>query len=175
MHLIFTKLIQPDLDFFTKLADWYCDPAIKYAIRPNFQACEMPDLTVQELIDGFGRNPTKQVYRIDDQDAVQVIGEVTLDYAFPLLYRQDIPSAWISVLIGEQAYWGRGVGTRAMQFLEEVTRSLGLRRIELGVFAFNEPAIRLYNRLGYQEIGRKDHFTYRPDQWYDDIRMEKWL
>lgn len=33
----------------------------------------------------------------------------------------------------------------------------------------------LYRKLGYTECGRLEHFTYKPDRWYDDIRMEKWL
>lgn len=173
MNLVFRPLTKPDPAFFTKLAEWYRDPAIKYAIRPNFEAREMADMTAEQLAEGYGRNPNKLVFVICAEN--QMIGEVTLDRNFPKLSLPDVPSAWISILIGEKAWWGCGAGTRAMNFLEDTSRKLGLHRIELGVFAFNEPAIRLYRRMGYQEIARIEHFTYRPDQWYADIRMEKWL
>jgi len=173
MNLNFRELTSPEPAFMAKMAEWYRDPVIKYAIRPNNEAREMPDLSAEQLIEGFGRNPGKRTYVIEAEG--QMIGELTIDTDFPGLTRQDIPSAWISILIGEKDWWGRGVGTEAMAFLESTSRRLGLQRIELGVFAFNEPALRLYRRIGYREIARLEHFTYRPDQWYADIRMEKWL
>lgn len=173
MNLSFHKMIVPETAYFESMARWYRDPAIKYAIRPNLLEADLPDMTVEEIAAGFGKNPTKQVFLVFDDD--RLIGEVSLDTDFPMLSRNSVPSAWISIIIGEKDYWGRGVGTRAMTFLEETSRALGLSRIELGVFAFNEPALHLYRRLGYVEIGRHENFTWRPEQWYADIRMEKLL
>jgi len=47
-----------------------------------------------------------------------------------------------------------------MEYLEKEIGNKGLKRIELGVFEFNENARRLYLKLGYKEIGRIDDFTY---------------
>ena len=60
-----------------------------------------------------------------------------------------------------------------MQFLEEQIKLTGLKRIESGVFEFNSNAIRLYQKLGYQEIGRVEGFTFWQGQMWQDIRMEK--
>lgn len=51
----------------------------------------------------------------------------------------------------------------------------GLKRIELGVFEFNQQAQKLYQKLGYKEIGRIDNFTYWQGKMWTDIRMEKYL
>jgi hypothetical protein len=48
-------------------------------------------------------------------------------------------------------------------------------RLELGVFEFNHAARRLYEKLGYKEIGREYDFTYYDGRMWPDIRMEKEL
>ena len=177
MPLIY-RLIQTDLEnstnwaAFETLARWYADPAIKYAIRPNFKEELMPDPSAEQLAAGY-RLQDKLAWFIYEDD--RLIGEVTLDPQFKMLCKPVEKTGWISLIIGEQDCWRRGYGSEAMQFLENTCRVMDLKRIELGVFAFNEPAIRLYQRLGYTECGRLKHFTYKPDRWYDDIRMEKWL
>jgi ribosomal protein S18 acetylase RimI-like enzyme len=45
---------------------------------------------------------------------------------------------------------GRGLGSAAMDALEEEARRLGAARVGLHVFADNVGAIRLYERLGYE-------------------------
>nr|WP_311775181.1 hypothetical protein [Alkalihalobacillus sp. TS-13] len=43
------------------------------------------------------------------------------------------------------------------------------------MFEFNKQAYKLYQKLGYQEIGRIKDFTYWNDKMWYDIRMEKYL
>ena len=177
MPLVF-RLIDADLTrpanrtAFKALARWYADPAIKYAIRPNFQESPLSDPSAEELADGYARMAKMAWFIYLDEI---LVGEVTLDAHFHLLCKPVERTGWVSVIIGERTLWRKGLGSEAMRFLENTARALGLQRIELGVFSFNEPAIRLYEKLGYTECGRTVHFTYKPDQWYDDIRMEKWL
>lgn len=44
----------------------------------------------------------------------------------------------------------RGIGTALMQYVEDWARARGDRQIGLQVFQSNQPALNLYNRLGYQ-------------------------
>ena len=76
------------------------------------------------------------------------------------IYRKTPGSAWIGINIGEASARGKGIGTQAMQFLEKEITEMGLKRIELGVFEFDQNAINLYKKMGYKEIGRIDKFTY---------------
>ncbi len=63
-------------------------------------------------------------------------------------------SAECFIEIGEHDLRGVGVGTQAMRLLlEETFGALGLREVTLGVFEFNEPARRLYERLGFRYQG----------------------
>ena len=78
------------------------------------------------------------------------------------------------ILIGEKIARGRGVGSISLKYLEEEIKKQGLKRIELGVFEFNKNAHKLYQKLGYQEIGKNKQFTFYQDKMWDDIRMEKY-
>lgn len=157
---------------FGTLARWYADPVIKYAIRPNFKEEAMADPSADQLAAGY-RHFDKMAWFIYDEQVL--IGEVTLDPHFQMLSRPVERTGWVSVIVGEHDYWRHGVGSAAMRFLEDTCRALGMQRIELGVFEFNERALGLYEKLGYTECSRLEHFTFKPDRWYADIRMEKWL
>ncbi len=104
-----------------------------------------------------------------------LVGEMNVMYDPPYLYRQEPGTAWLGFVIGESVGRGKGIGTEALRLLEEILRAKQTPRMELGVFAFNHAAHRLYTKCGYQEIGRIEHFTYWDGQFWSDIRMEKRL
>jgi RimJ/RimL family protein N-acetyltransferase len=82
---------------------------------------------------------------------------------------------WISILIGDKTYWGKGLSKILMHELEMSAKELGCDCIELGVFEYNDKAIKLYENMGYDRCCRVDKFVYHQGQWYDDIRMLKSL
>ncbi|RHB50112.1 GNAT family N-acetyltransferase [Exiguobacterium sp. AM39-5BH] len=152
---------------------WNNDPAIVHLIRPVRSEAELVAdhrMTVSELIE---RLKTHDIFLIYDDD--RLVGEVNVMYDAPHLYDKQRGSAWLGLVIGEQTGRGKGVGTAALTLLADRLRSQGVPRIELGVFAFNEAAHRLYQRLGYYEIARVEAFTYWDGQFWPDIRMEKRL
>ena len=59
-------------------------------------------------------------------------------------------AGFIYDLFIEEEFRGQGLATRALYLLEEEASRLGLRRLSLHVFGFNEPAIALYKKLGYK-------------------------
>ena len=83
--------------------------------------------------------------------------------------------AWMSIVIGEANARGKGIGKIAMTHLENLARAAGATRAELGVFEFNERALALYRKLGYQEFKRIPDFTYWNGHMWTDIRMAKAL
>lgn len=74
--------------------------------------------------------------------------------------------------IGDKASWGKGYGTEAMKrllaygFLE-----MNLHRIYLRVFSFNNRAIQLYKKLGFQQEGISRESLFRHGHWHDIIHM----
>lgn len=63
---------------------------------------------------------------------------------------------------------GRGIGRRLLEAAVLDAFSKGIERVELEVFASNEPAIRLYLRSGFVEEGRKKKARLLDGE-YDDI------
>lgn len=72
------------------------------------------------------------------------------------------------------AYHGRGVGSALLQGLIDCAdASLGLRRIDLTVFADNAPAIALYRKFGFVEEGRSRGFAMRDGILADVLHMAR--
>jgi ribosomal protein S18 acetylase RimI-like enzyme len=60
------------------------------------------------------------------------------------------PRAYIYDLEVDEEHRGKGVGSAAMQALEDEARRLGAEQVMLSVFFENPGAIRLYERLGFR-------------------------
>ena len=55
--------------------------------------------------------------------------------------------------------------------VDHAFETLGLHRISLNVFEFNERAIRAYRRCGFQIEGRSRESIWRDGRWWDEIAM----
>src|SRR4029077_15899230 len=63
-------------------------------------------------------------------------------------------------------------GTEATQLmLDHAFGTLGLHRIALTVFEFNERAIRAYRKCGFVIEGRSRESIWRDGRWWDEIGM----
>lgn len=170
MNIHFEELKVND-DILERLVRWYNDKEISPFIHPNFQEQEPAPFTRDDALAACAYYPDKFSYLIYD-DAT-VIGDISITRNFFMLHNNLPHSAWISICIGEKEYWGKGIATLAMAFLENECRKTGFSRIELGVFEHNVRAYRRYLSLGYREIARYPHLTYSDGKWFADIRMEK--
>ena len=66
-----------------------------------------------------------------------------------------------------------GVGRALMQAAEAWASEVGVHKLELHVFPYNEAAIALYEDMGYEREGyRRDHYR-RGDGFVDAILMAK--
>jgi RimJ/RimL family protein N-acetyltransferase len=76
----------------------------------------------------------------------------------------------LGLMVAESAR-RRGIGLALLQQAVEWGRASGVRKIELHVFPYNEPAIRLYEKFGFVREGyRKRHFR-RGGAYVDAILM----
>ncbi len=67
------------------------------------------------------------------------------------------------------AFQGRGLGELMLTEVIEKVKDQGYRRIELTVATFNEAAIRLYEKSGFQHEGRlKDYSYFKSENRYID-------
>jgi len=61
----------------------------------------------------------------------------------------------IDSLIVTEGYQRRGIGRRLMHAIEQWSADQSIATIELNVYAFNHPAIRLYEELGYSVLSQR--------------------
>jgi len=65
----------------------------------------------------------------------------------------------------------QGIGWALLEQAVDWARQVGVRKLELHVFPYNEPAIRLYERFGFVREGyRKQHYR-RGNGYVDAILM----
>lgn len=77
-------------------------------------------------------------------------------------------NSWVAIGIGERAYWGRGYGYEAMGLaLDFAFNELNLHRVQLTVYSYNDRAIRMYEKLGFQREGVYREFLLRDGRHYD--------
>jgi len=84
----------------------------------------------------------------------------------------DNGSALYHITLGEKDVWGMGYGTEATELmLDHAFIRLGLHRVALTVFSFNERAIRSYKKAGFTTEGRAREAIWRGGQFWDEISM----
>jgi RimJ/RimL family protein N-acetyltransferase len=67
---------------------------------------------------------------------------------------------------------GHGYGTDATRLMVRYGfRELGLHRIQLDVWAFNERAVRTYLKAGFVEEGRRRDAVFHDGRWHDEVLM----
>lgn len=173
MNLTFEKLTKPTAPIAESLETWANDPTLVHLIRPHQNQAELDEffpITPESLNTQIEQYPIYLIYLEG-----MLIGEMNYQVDPEHLYKKESGSAWIGIMIGERSARGIGIGGQAMTYLEKQILDQQLKRIELGVFKFNTPAINLYRKLGYKEIGRIDNFTYWQGRLWQDLRLEKYL
>lgn len=82
----------------------------------------------------------------------QAIGYVALCFGFSLeSHGRDAVVDEIYLL---PEFRGQGIGTAAMKFVEAEARRLGLKRLYLEAERANTRAVALYQKLGFEDLGR---------------------
>jgi len=100
----------------------------------------------------------------------QVVGQLGLDIE-PGPRRRDVGKFGMAV---HDAYQGQGVGSALMAAMIDLADNwLGLRRLELEVWADNAVAIRLYEKFGFETEGRGRQFARRAGELIDALYMAR--
>ena len=104
-------------------------------------------------------------------DRDQLVGSAGLHLTGPQVRRRHAMALGIGV---HPDAHGRGVGSALM---DAITRQaddwLGILRIELTVFVDNAPAIRLYERFGFEHEGRLRGYGLRDGRYVDAFTMAR--
>ena len=86
------------------------------------------------------------------------IGYIVLVFGYSLEFLGR--DAFIDELYIQEIYRGQGIGTRALQFVQEVSPSLEIQALHLEVDPINTAAQGLYRKMGFVE-----HDRYLMTKW----------
>ncbi|GAA5972971.1 hypothetical protein JCM11641_000346 [Rhodosporidiobolus odoratus] len=98
----------------------------------------------------------------------EAVGWIVLDEEFKGGPHQRASSG-ISLM---KEYQGKGYGKEAMEFmLETAFLRYNFHRVECDVYAWNEPALRLYKSVGFVEEGRRRKSLFQQGEWRDEYLL----
>lgn len=79
------------------------------------------------------------------------------------------------IVIGELTEWGKGHGKRAMGWLFDKSRDLGLSKLSGQVLGNNEQALAFYKKLGFEVVEERERRFERRGRRYSTLLIEKKL
>lgn len=149
------------------IRQWVNDPEITDGLNDIFlfpHTLQETENFLRMMIEG---NPGTKGFVIADKESLCYIGQIDLHQ---IDYRNR--SAALGIVIGKKEHLGKGYGTEAVELLQKfVFRTLGLNRLELDLFEYNERAYRCYLKCGFKEEGRMRKKIFRKGQFWDVIKM----
>jgi len=144
---------------------WYSDPDVVRLTR--YQDGPMRREEIERFFAARALGLESLAMAIHVRDTDRLVGTCALSQL-----DSDNGSALYHITIGEKDAWGLGYGTEATRLMMgHAFDGLGLHRIALSVFAFNERAIRSYQSVGFVIEGRAREAIWREGRWWDEISM----
>lgn len=146
--VVLVELTEPEFAAWKKasIADYAADK-VKAGNDTDDGALERSKNEFDSLLPGGSKTKDHHFFSVVDEKTKQPVGVVW--YGDPPGRRKDM--VWIYDIRINEALRGRGYGTATLGLIEEQAKRLGKARIGLHVFAHNQGARELYERLGYRE------------------------
>ncbi len=136
-----------------RLTSWMAEPMRRAAVERLFE-----DRERSSLDDSFA------VHWEGEEEPVGVVSLTNISHANA--------SADLSVIVGDEKDRDKGLGTEAIRILLGYAfEELGLNRVALSVFEFNEAAIHAYEKLGFEREGLLRQALRRDGGFHDAILM----
>lgn len=143
--MLISKMSDSDYEFWSKRSRAsYAEDKAKANGFTKAEAQEIADESFRKLLPDGLNSKNNFLYSARDND--QRVGFIW----FSVRGSEGNKRAFICDIIVEEPYRGKGYGKQLMLYMEQEAKKLGLNRIGLHVFDFNETAIRLYQSLGYK-------------------------
>ena len=145
---------------------WHDEEVIRFISAAVFPASSLEEEQFIEKV-ASGRDPANKEFVIETVADRKYIGAIGL-HNISWLCR----NARLGVVIGDKDYWGRGYGTDAVKLLLRLAfEKVGLHRVDLIVFTFNERAIACYEKCGFRREGVLRDYVFKLGKFQDVLLM----
>jgi len=143
-----SKLIpmtQPEYEaFLERLIPDYAADNVRAGYWSEDEALERSRKQIESLLSQSLQTKDHFLYTLYDGD--EAVGMIWLRAELD----RPIKSGFIFDVEIRDEFRGKGYGKEAMLLIEEKARELGIKRMGLHVFAYNDVAKNLYERIGYK-------------------------
>ena len=152
-------------DLNQRYLSWLNDPEVTRYTEAGMFPSTVEDL--ENYYRGVTGSKSDVILAVVDKESGRHIGNVKLG---PIHWVHR--SATFGILIGEKECWGKGVGLEATRLMVEYgLQRLNLHRVDLGVFAEHEAAVRCYKKAGFRVEGRMREDLFQDGQYKDRLWM----
>jgi RimJ/RimL family protein N-acetyltransferase len=149
-----------------QLVKWYQDPSVATFLSSGPLIPRPESALVEQYRNMTGRRDTDVYLAVVSKADEKLVGTVALEGA-----DAHNRTATFVLMIGPP-YQGQGYGLAATRLtLEYGFNELGLHRVQLVVFGYNERAMKTYKNAGFIEEGRARQSLFRGGVWHDKVHM----
>ncbi len=175
MHLTFRDVDFESADDCAYLARWFNDLELKHLYSRFGSEEEYALEFTPGYFKRFGKSlPTDRAHR--NQFALldgEPVGQALFEVDPPKLITKTPNTAWVALMIGASDLRRQGLGRRMNAHIEELAVAAGAERFEIGVFAYNERALRFFESVGYVEVLRRPEFAWWDGRMWGEVRLLK--
>lgn len=153
-------------DDLRQLDAWWNDP--EWMIFQGGRIAPVPEATTSEMFRAWSSNTSHRAYgfSIESTGTGELVGHVTVWGIDPV-----VRAGTLAIIIGGE-HVGQGFGTDAMRVMMRfVFEELGINKIELQVWSYNERARRTYEKVGFRVEGTRRDATFHDGRYWDEIHM----
>ena len=80
--------------------------------------------------------------------------------------------AEVSVYVGER-FRGEGIGRALLEALVKTSEEAGIWTLQAGIFPENAASVRLHERCGFRQVGRRERIGEMNGVWRDTLLLER--
>jgi RimJ/RimL family protein N-acetyltransferase len=138
------RLRTPNRTDWEKALPWYQNPSMLYYSEGVTDKVYDMDIIsrMYEFLSKIGELYFIEIYEEDDWKA---IGDATLS-------EENMPIA-----IGNEKYWGKGIGKKVISKLIERAKEIKLKKIYIpAIYTYNERSQNLFKSMGFVEVNSND-------------------
>lgn len=138
------RLRTPDKSQWEVALPWYENPKVMYyseGVTDKVYDMEK----IKGMYTYLGRVGELYFIEVLENGDWKPIGDVTLS-------EENMPIA-----IGEEAYWGKGIGKKVIGSLIERAREIGLKKLQVpSIYLYNSRSENLFTSLGFLEVSKNE-------------------
>lgn len=158
---VFLSPMNPeDTDIYTKWLN-HTEVRLLLGIEGNISQCSQRD-----VLEKMAR--AEHNFSIVRQSDERLLGSCSLKGV-----NHQHRNAWLGMFIGDDEMMSHGYGSQALALLLKYAfDEVNLCNVSLNVYAYNQRAIHVYEKVGFRLIGRRRESHIVQGRAYDEIQMD---